>query len=84
VQSNPITHRVAKLSNQWLEFASNRRARLLCWRLASDEQRMLEGFFALELDERTAENGRSSVGSTAAVTVRLGWEGLEYAEPARV
>lgn len=54
--SNPVTRRVATLSNQWLDFASNERARLLGWRLALDELRMLEAFFALELDERTAQH----------------------------
>src|SRR5262245_10884875 len=53
---NPVTRRVERLSNQWLDFALNPQARLLCWGLASDEQRMLEAFFALELDERSAQH----------------------------
>lgn len=51
-----MLRRVRKLSNQWLDFAADDRPRVLIWRLASDEQRMLEGFFALELDERTSEH----------------------------
>lgn len=56
MKDNPITRRIAVLSSQWLDFATDERARLLCWRITDDEARMIEAFFTLELDERTAEH----------------------------
>lgn len=51
---NPVTRRVRILSNQYLDFALDGDARVLCWRVATDEVRMVDAFLALELEAETA------------------------------
>ena len=41
---NPIERRIGLLREQYLEFIDDDDARLLRWRFASDERRMLDAF----------------------------------------
>ncbi|MEY4579906.1 MAG: hypothetical protein RL701_4609 [Pseudomonadota bacterium] len=55
-QNNPIASRLQKLSEQWGEFSDDDAARILVWRIAVDEARMIEAFFAAEASDKAAEH----------------------------
>jgi hypothetical protein len=53
--TNPIWRRFKWLHDQWVSFAENPDARVLCWQLEDDEQRMIDGFLTIEEDDRVGE-----------------------------
>jgi tetratricopeptide (TPR) repeat protein len=52
---NAIEQRLALLSDQWNEFATNEDARVLRWLVQDDELRVIEAFVASEQDERAGD-----------------------------
>lgn len=50
-RKNPIERRLGELSAQWIDFADLPDARLLCWTVTPDEERMVEAFVAVESDD---------------------------------
>jgi hypothetical protein len=54
-QKNAIERRIDLLRAQWSGFAARRDARLLVWLVDEGEARVIEGFLAVESDDRTGE-----------------------------
>ncbi|HEX6244819.1 MAG TPA: hypothetical protein VFZ61_28060, partial [Polyangiales bacterium] len=52
---NPIRRRFAWLHDQWVSFAENTDARVLCWLLEEDELAMFDAFLAAESDDEIGE-----------------------------
>jgi hypothetical protein len=48
---NPFARRLERLYVQWEEFAADHDARILCWRIAADELRLIDAFVATEQHE---------------------------------
>ncbi|MCH9682602.1 MAG: hypothetical protein K0V04_14285 [Deltaproteobacteria bacterium] len=55
VEDNAVMRRLAWLRRQYEDFAARPRARLLRWRLADDERRMLDAFVVTENDARLGQ-----------------------------
>lgn len=53
--ATPIRQRFDLLHDQWVAFADDEAARVLCWRVQDDERGMLDAFLAKEEDERIGE-----------------------------
>ncbi|MEM7155011.1 MAG: hypothetical protein AAF799_19340 [Myxococcota bacterium] len=55
-EPNPIERRLGLLREQYMAFVSDEQARLLRWRLAEDERRMLDAFVQVEAIEGQTED----------------------------
>lgn len=55
IGDNPIRRRFAWLHDQWVAFAENPEARVLCWQLQEDELGMFDAFLAVESDDQIGE-----------------------------
>ena len=51
VQQTPITHKIEKLSAQWLKATENPEVKMVRWYALQEEQRMVQGFLELECSE---------------------------------
>jgi hypothetical protein len=54
-RKNAIARRLDRLNDQWNEFASNPKGRLLRWLIRDDELRVIEAFVQTEQDDRAGE-----------------------------
>jgi tetratricopeptide (TPR) repeat protein len=55
IGDNPIRRRFAWLHDQWVSFAENPDARVLCWQLEADESELFDAFLAKESDDQIGE-----------------------------
>jgi hypothetical protein len=76
--------RLAQLCGQWLEFAEQPEARVLCWLVEPDEYAMVNAFVAVEDDDRTGQTEDLFVPLTSAFVAGRYGEGLlrEFLEKA--
>jgi hypothetical protein len=51
----PIVDRLDQLAGQWLDFAGQAEARVLCWLCAPDELAMVDAFVGMEDDDRVGQ-----------------------------